>query len=83
MEEHESRCEFSSIELCPGLLETPRLLDVKHEVATIYKLHDKEQTILANREIAPGTCNELFQNIVDLVTDLIKEEIIVSYKYVA
>lgn len=68
MEEHKSRGDLSSIEPCSGLLKPPRFLDVKHEVTTIHKLHDKEQTVLANRESDTGTFNKPI---------IIKEEIIV------
>lgn len=77
MEEHKSRGDFSSVEPCSGLLKPSRPLDVKHEIATIHKLHDKEQTVLAMKEINSRTCNEPFYYTVYLDTDIIKEDIIV------
>lgn len=46
MQEHESRGDLCCIETCSWLFKLPRLLDVKHKVAAIHKLHHKEETVL-------------------------------------
>lgn len=46
MQEHECGGDLCCVETCPRLLELPGLLDVEHEIATVHKLHHKEQTVL-------------------------------------
>lgn len=46
VQEHESGGYLCCVEPCSGLLELPGLLDVEHKIATIHKLHHKEETVL-------------------------------------
>lgn len=46
VEEHECRNDLCSVETSSGFIETPGLLDVEHQVTSVHKLHDKEQTVL-------------------------------------
>ena len=46
VQEHERGGDLCCVETCPWLFEFPGLLDVEHEIATVHKLHHKEQTVL-------------------------------------
>lgn len=46
VQEHESRGDLGCVETCSRLFKLPGLLDVEHKIATIHKLHHKEETVL-------------------------------------
>lgn len=46
MQEHERRRDLCGVETRSGLFKLPGLLDVEHEIATVYELHHKEETVL-------------------------------------
>lgn len=46
VKEHECRNDLRSVETSSGFVKTTGLLNVEHQVTSIHKLHDKEQTVL-------------------------------------
>lgn len=46
VQEHEGGGDLRRVEPRPGLLELPGLLDVEHEIASVHKLHHKEEPVL-------------------------------------
>lgn len=46
VEEHESRRDLGRVETSSALLELPGLLNVEHQIASVHKLHHKEEAVL-------------------------------------
>lgn len=46
VQEHQSRRDLGSVKTRPRLVELPRALNLKHQVASIDVLHHKEQPVL-------------------------------------
>lgn len=42
MQEHEGRCDFSSIKTWTGLIKLPWALDLEHQVSSVHIFHNKE-----------------------------------------
>lgn len=49
VQEHERRRDLCGVEACSGLFKLSGLLDVEHEIAAVYELHHKEETVLQKR----------------------------------
>lgn len=46
VQEHECRNDLCGVETSSGFVKTTGLLNVEHQVTSVHKLHDKEQTVL-------------------------------------
>lgn len=64
VQEHQSGRDLGRVKTRSRLVELPRALNLKHQVASVHVLHDEEQSVLKReRRVKSVLC---FENVADL-----------------